>query len=134
MKYFNLQLFLTLLLSTTFVLHICVATGTNLLNSEKIQVRNFGKQLVNFYLNVSIFLTITVNSEMQCLIECVADSRCLSYNYGEATDTITANCLLSSSDRFFGRENFTQTAGFNHRGIMVSANESFSFFSLIKFL
>ena len=121
MKFRNLEICLALCLLPyeTFVFHFCTALSTNFIISQNLRARNFGKLLTDSFLNVSIFASFPVKSELQCLFECVVESGCKSYNYGRPSNAVTTQCLLSSTDRFAGRENLTRLVGFNHRGITV---------------
>ena len=120
MKTSNLDLFLPCLV---FVICSCKAMNANFVNNQNIRARNFGKQFVNYYLNASIFKSLNVESELQCLFECVANSYCTSYNYGWPSVNVAAICGLSKTDRFLNRDNFTRAIGFSHRGVVVSKNE-----------
>ena len=97
--------------------------NANFVNNQNIRARNFGKQFVNYYLNASIFKSLNVESELQCLFECVANSYCTSYNYVWPSVNVAAICGLSKTDRFLNRDNFTRAIGFSHRGVVVSKNE-----------
>ena len=61
-------------------------------------------------------------SEGACQLQCVDESRCLSYNFGPAEDGKRLKCQLSDSDRFAAVDNFTQDDEFSYRGIQALCN------------
>ena len=81
---------------------------------------NFAKALIGKKLNGSVFRIMSVDSEVFCQIECVKDTRCLSYNFGTTNETGNFICELSNSERFTSHVNFTEDENWLYKGLQVS--------------
>ncbi|XP_068740867.1 uncharacterized protein [Montipora capricornis] len=68
-----------------------------------------------------------VAEEESCQLECVKDSKCLSYNFNATTNEKTLNCQLSDSDRFQSLKNFTKDDEYVYRGIQSLCEEDDSY-------
>ena len=66
----------TLTSSASIALH----ESKNFLSDPDLKFRNFAKKIDGRRLNGSFVKELNVTSEIFCQIECVTDSRCLSYN------------------------------------------------------
>ena len=102
---------------------ISASDSINYINTGPIKALNFGKQISNAALNVSIQKTVLVESEFHCQMQCVMHGTCLSYNFGTTPASGTARfpCQLSATDRFTEIQRFDDDAvGYVHRGVMVS--------------
>ena len=107
---------ISLLITLTF------ANGVNQSKVEVTELRaiNFAKEIKGRKLNGSVIKEKDVYTEYDCQIDCVADSRCLSYNFGPSEDKKKLKCQLCDSDRFVGLKNFTKDDKVMYRGIKVT--------------
>ena len=92
----------------------------NFLSDPNLKFRNFATKIDGRRLNGSFFKEFNVTSEIFCQIECVADSRCSSYNLRPILGMEMFVCQLNQGDRFMGHQNFTDEDGAIYRGIQVS--------------
>ena len=69
---------------------------------------NFAKTIKGKKLSGNVIKEIEVTSLLNCQIECVKETRCLSYNFKATTDKAPSTCYLSDSDRFRSLANFTK--------------------------
>lgn len=100
-------------LSITFV------DGVNQIITPEFKAINFATEKRGQKLNGSVIKEKEVDSEYACQLECVDESRCLSYNFGPTEKKERFTCQLSDSDRFVGVKNFTKDEKRFYRGIMV---------------
>lgn len=100
---------------------ITFANGVNQAKVETDELRaiNFAKEIKGRKLNGSVIREKNVDTEYACQIECVHESRCLSYNFGPSKDKKKFKCQLSDSDRFVGFKNFTKDDKVLYRGVKV---------------
>ena len=81
---------------------------------------NFGKAIQNAALQASVLKTVLVETEFQCMMECVLHKPCLSYNFDTTSRESGYLCQLSGKDRFLGMLAFNTTMkGYLYRGIKV---------------
>ena len=92
----------------------------NFLSDPDLKFRNFATKIDGRRLNGSFFKELNVTSEIFCQIECVADSRCFSYNLIPILGMEMFVCQLNHGDRFVGHQNFTDKDEAIYRGIQVS--------------
>ena len=92
----------------------------NFLSDPDLKFRNFATKIDGRRLNGSFFKELNVTSEIFCQIECVADSRCFSYNLIPIPGMEMFVCQLNHGDRFVGHQNFTDKDEAIYRGIQVS--------------
>ena len=109
---------LTLLCATTY--------GISRISQSELKAVNFAKAILGYKLNGSVFKEIEVNSKRSCQFACVGEEECLSYNFGPANVSNTAEnnakrfmCQLSNSDRFVGFTNFAEDKEFIYKGLQV---------------
>ena len=88
----------------------------------------FGKRLDK------VFQETAVDSETSCQIQCVKNTRCLSYNLGTTNEKYNFSCQLCDSDRFTSHESFTKDEKWLYRGIEVIIVEFDRNFSCFCFL
>ena len=100
-------------LSITFV------DGVNQIITPEFKAINFATEKRGKKLNGSVIKEKEVDSEYACQLECVDESRCLSYNFGPTENKKRFTCQLSDSDRFVGVKNFTKDDKVLYRGIQV---------------
>lgn len=100
---------------------ITFANGVNQakLETDELRAINFAKEIKGRKLNGSVIREKNVDTEYACQIECVHESRCLSYNFGPSKDKKKFKCQLSDSDRFVGFKNFTKDDKVLYRGVKV---------------
>ena len=110
---------LWLVLLTSFA-SVAVHGFKNFLSDPDLKFRNFATKIDGRRLNGSFFKEFNVTSEIFCQIECVADSRCSSYNLRPILGMEMFVCQLNQGDRFMGHQNFTDEDGAIYRGIQVS--------------
>ena len=93
----------------TFSLTEFVHGSLNRFSEPEFEAVNFAKAIKGRKLNGNVIdgKDFKVTSEISCQIECVEETRCLSYNFLHIPGKETATCQLSDSDRFVGHENFT---------------------------
>ena len=103
---------------------IAVHGFKNFLSDPDLQFRNFAKKIDGRRHNGSLVKELNVTSEIFCQIECVADSRCFSYNLLPVLGMEMFVCQLNHGDRFVGHQNFTAKDGAIYRGIQVSNKAS----------
>lgn len=103
-------------------LSITFTKGVNQARVETAELRaiNFAKEIRGQKLNGSVITEKDVDTELACQIECIHESRCLSYNFGPSKDESKFKCQLSGSDRFAGFKNFTRDDKVMYRGIKVT--------------
>ena len=87
--------------------------------TAELRAINFAKEIRGRKLNGSVIREENVDTEYDCQIKCVGDSRCLSYNFGPSEDKKKSKCQLSDSDRFVEINNFTKDDKVLYRGIKV---------------
>ena len=82
---------------------------------------NFVENITGRKLDRSLIRGVKVDSESSCQLQCVQEERCLSCNFETAMDDVkNLKSQLSSSDRFAGFANFTESKDFTfYRGIKV---------------
>ena len=106
-------------------LPVTFGTGVSQIQTNDLKAINFAKEIRGHKLIGSVIKEVEVESEYACQLQCVCDSRCLSYNFGPTDDKKRFKCQLSDSDRFSGVGNFTQDEEFTYRGLQVLQNCGF---------
>ena len=99
---------------------IAVHGFKHFLSDPDLKFRNFATKIYGRTLNGSFDKELNVTSEIFCQIECVADSRCFSYNLIPILGMEMFVCQLNHGDRFVDHQNFTDKDGAIYRGIQVS--------------
>lgn len=108
------------LFSMIAVLAIPFVNVETRLTTPNYKAVNFAKEIKGRKLDGNVIKEIEVATEGSCRLECVEEDGCLSYNFGPTADKKRFNCQLSDSDRFVGKENFTEDNEVLYRGIQVS--------------
>ena len=91
-------------------------------NTNDLYAINFAVEVRGHKLIGRVIEETEVDSEDKFQLQCVAKSRCLSYNFGPAEDWRRFKCQLSDSDRFLAVDNFIQDDEFLYWGIQVLRN------------
>ncbi|XP_015760853.1 PREDICTED: fibrinogen alpha chain-like [Acropora digitifera] len=84
---------------------------------------NFAAALFGKRLDM-VFQETTVDSETSCQIQCLKNSRCLSYNLGTTNEKGKFTCQLCDSDRFTSHENLTEEKKWHYRGMESSCKSN----------
>ena len=77
---------------------IALHESKNFLSDPDLKFRNFAKKIDGRRLNGSFVKELNVTSEIFCQIECVTDSRCLSYNLVPIPGMEMSVCQLNHGD------------------------------------
>ena len=105
--------FILALLAPTFVHGLSRASQTDF------GAVNFARLIKGMKLIGNVIKETGVTEEESCQLECVKDSKCLSYNLKATINKKTLNCQLSDSDRFQSLKNFSKDDESVYRGIQV---------------
>ena len=103
-------------------LSVTLVSGLGRVKTNDLRAVNFAAEITGRKLLGRVIKETEEESEDACQLQCVDESRCLSYNFGPAEDERRFKCQLSDSDRFAAMENFTQDDKFSYRGIQVLRN------------
>ena len=99
---------------------VAAVHATSRIYQPGLKAVNYAKAIEERKLNGNVLKEVKVDSEVSCQFECVAEEKCLSYNFGPTnTNDKRFNCQISDSDRFVGLANFTRDEKFKYRGIKV---------------
>ena len=77
---------------------IALHESKNFLSDPDLKFRNFAKKIDGRILNGSFVKELNVTSQIFCQIECVTDSRCLSYNLVPIPGMEMSVCQLNHGD------------------------------------
>ena len=100
-------------------LALALVQGQSRVIQRDLTATNFAKTIKGKKLSGNVIKEIGVTSLLNCQIECVKETRCLSYNFKATTDKAPSNCYLSDSDRFRSLANFTKDDEALYGGIQV---------------
>ena len=107
---------------SSIALSVTLVSGLGRIKTDDLYAVNFATEIKGSKLLGRVIKETEEESEDACQLQCVNESRCLSYNFGRAEDERRFECQLSDSDRFAAMENFTQDDKFSYRGIQVLRN------------
>ena len=100
-------------------LALALVQGQSRVIQRDLTATNFAKTIKGKKLSGNVIKEIGVTSLLNCQIECVKETRCLSYNFKAMTDKAPSSCYLSDSDRFRSFVNFTKDDEALYGGIQV---------------
>ena len=103
-------------------LSVTLVSGLDRVKTNDLRAVNFAAEITGRKLLGRVIKETEEESEDACQLQCVDESRCLSYNFGPAEDGKRFKCQLSDSDRFAAVDNFSQDDEFSYRGIQVLCN------------
>ena len=107
---------------SSIALSVTLVLGLGRIKTDDLHAVNFATEIKGSKLLGRVIKETEEESEDACQLQCVDESRCLSYNFGPAEDERRFKCQLSDSDRFAAMENFIQDDKFSYRGIQVLRN------------
>ena len=107
---------------SSIALSVTLVLGLGRIKTDDLYAVNFATEIKGSKLLGRVIKETEEESEDACQLQCVDESRCLSYNYGPAEDGKRFKCQLSDSDRFAAVVNFSQDDEFSYRGIQVLCN------------
>ena len=109
--------------------------GISRISESGLEAVNYAKAIEGMKLNGSVIKEVEVDLELSCQFECVAEQRCMSYNFGaDKNNAKKFMCQLSDSDRIIDRGNFIKDERFRYRGIQVKLSLILLRFSVLRFM
>ena len=101
------------------IIHFDAANASTLPRDARQGFVNFDKQK-NKYLNVAPINVLQVKTEKVCLLRCVAELQCVSFNFAKsASSSGKYQCELLATDMFNHPNDLTNNANFHHFVIQV---------------